>query len=168
MKQLDDLSAWYHGLQARERMLVAGTAVIVLVTLFYISTWEPLHTGLAEQQQQQFANQKSLAWMQQASAEAKALKAAGNRTRKSSGNQAITLVLEQTSKNSAIKNNLSKLESSGKDGARVTLDGASFDQMLIWLNTLQQNHGIVVSSASIDRADASGTVNARLSFSKNE
>jgi len=168
MNQLDALRQWYTSLQVRERIMVASAAVILVITLFYISVWEPLHKGLEDAQQEYEANLNNLQWMQQAAADVRALKASGSKIRAAASDQPVTLVVEQAASNSAIKANLSKLESSSNDGARVVLDGASFDQMLVWLNTLEQSHGIPVSSASIERGEKPGTVNARLSFNKAE
>lgn len=168
MKQLDAFNQWYSGLQTQERNMVLITSIVVAITLFYIAVWEPLHTGAREAEQQYQVNMKNLQWMQQAATEVRTLKATGNRVRKAAANQPVTLMVEQSANTSAIKPNLSKLESSGKDSARVVLDGASFDQMLVWLNTLEQNYGLPVASANIERADKPGTINARLSFNRAE
>jgi len=164
-QQLEAASIWYHSLPQRDRMLVISTSVILLITLFYLIVWEPIHTGL-EQQKQQYQSQKSIVrWMQEASAEVKLLKRSGAKTITSS-NQPVSLIVEQSAKISGLKNNIGKLESSGKNGARTKLDGASFNQILIWLNTLEKKHGVSVTSANIERGDKTGTVNARLSFSR--
>jgi general secretion pathway protein M len=168
MNQLDTLRQWYASLQMRERVMVISTAIILVISLFYVAVWEPLHQGLDAAQQEYESNLKNLQWMQQAAAEVRTLKASGSKVRAAASGQPVPLVVEQVASNSAIKANLSKLESSSNDGARVVLDGASFDQMLIWLNTLEQNHGIPVSSANIERGEKPGTVNARLSFNKAE
>ncbi len=168
MNQLNTLQHWYHSLQPRERIMVIATAIIMVITIFYLTVWEPLHKGLDSAEQEYQSNLNNLQWMQQAAAEVRALKSSGSSARNTASNQPVTLVVEQAANNSAIKNNISKLESSSNDGARVALNAASFDQMLIWLNVLEQNHGIRVSSASIERSDKPGTVNARLSFNKTE
>ena len=167
MNQFDAFKQWYSGLQERERLMVASAAVILVITLFYVSVWEPLHQGLDNAQQEYQSNLENLQWMQQAAAEVRTLKASGSRVH-SASNQPVTMVVEQVASNSAIKPNLSKLESANQGGAHVVLDGAPFDQMVIWLNTLQQNHGISVTSGNIERNAKPGTVNARLSLNKAE
>jgi general secretion pathway protein M len=168
MNALSKVQQWFESLQSHERKLVVGTAIMLIVILFYTGLWEPLHNGVADEQQKHAVNQQNLLWMRQAAADVKALKLAGGVTRKPGANQPVMLLVEQTSKNSAMTNNISKLESSGDGGARVTLDAAVFDQMLIWLHTLEQNHGIRVVSGTIERAANPGTVNARLALSKQE
>ena len=164
-QQLEALSIWHQSLPQRDRIMVNTTTVIIVITLFYLLAWEPIYQGL-EQQQQQYKSQKNVvSWMQGAAAEVKALKRSGAKT-VTSNNQPVSLIIEQSAKISGLKNNLGKLESSGKEGARAKLDTASFNQMLIWLNTLEKQHGITVTSANIERAEKTGTVNARLSFSR--
>jgi general secretion pathway protein M len=164
-QQLEALNLWYQSLSQRDRTLVIVTSIIMAVALFYLLVWNPVYRGLEQQQQQYKSQQSIMAWMQQAAAEVKTLRRSGART-VSRSNQPVSLIIEQSAKVSGLKNNLDKLESSGKEGARVKLDTASFDQMLIWLNTLEKQHGVTVTSASIERAEKSGTVNARLSFSR--
>jgi len=166
MKQLEAFNLWFYALDQRERLLVIGTAITVVITLFYVVIWEPVHQGLGEQQLLHASQSDNLMWMQEAAAEVRSLKAAGGGSRKAPSNQPVSLVLEQSIATAGLKDNLNKIESSGKKGARVKLDAASFDQMLIWLNTLEQRHGIVVTSATIDRADKPGLINARISFDK--
>jgi type II secretory pathway component PulM len=166
MNQLDNLNFWYKNLQPRERLLVVITSVILLITIFYISIWEPIYGGLDEQQKLHKSQQNTLLWMQQASAEVKALKRSGVNTNIKSSNQPVSLVIEQSASTAGLKKNLSKLESSGKAGAQAKLEMASFDQMLIWINTLKRNYNINITSANIERADKPGTVNARLTFSR--
>jgi general secretion pathway protein M len=166
MKQyLEPLNLWFHSLPQRDKILVVATSVIMIITLFYLIIWEPVYKGLEQQKQQYQSQQSIVSWMQEASAEVKTLKRSGAKTITSS-NQPVSLIIEQSAKISGLKGSLGKLESSGKEGARVKLDTASFDQMLIWLNSLEKQHGVTVTSASIERAENTGTVNARLSFSR--
>lgn len=164
-QQLDALTVWYASLQPREKLLVMLTSAVMVVTLFYLLIWEPVYQGLEQEQQKYETHRNVLAWMQTASIEAKTLKQTGARPATNT-NQPVSLVVEQSAASAGLKKYLGKLESSGKEGARVTIDTASFDQILIWLNTLQQKHGIIVTSASIERTDKPGTVSARLSFNR--
>ena len=104
--------------------------------------------------------------MQQAASEVQSLRASGKRGAIRDRNKPTTLVIEQSINNAGLKDAVKKIESSGKNGARVTLDAASFNQMLVWLNTLATHNGIHVVSANIERADTSGRANARLTFER--
>ena len=81
-------------------------------------------------------------------------------------NKPATLIIEQTINTAGLKPSASKIESSGKNGARVVLNEASFNQILIWLNTLATYNGIQVVSANIERAKTPGRANARLTLER--
>ena len=163
-QQLKILNTWYSSLPGRDRNLLIAMLAFLSVTLFYLIVWEPVHESRDLQQQQLKSQQEIYAWMQSAASEAKALKGSG--TRKVASNQPITLILETSANISGLKQQINKIESSGKTGAQVKIDSASFDQLLVWLNTLEQQHGVIITTASIERNDQPGTVSARLSFEK--
>lgn len=168
MSKLSMVTDWYGSLDARERMLVSITGIIVIATLFYLLLWEPIYKGLDEERLKRENQQSNLVWMQQAAAEARSLKASGARSTVRNSNSPVSLSIEQSIGTAGLKNNLSKLESSGKDSARAVLDNVSFNQMVVWLNTLESVYGISANSATIDRTDKEGYVNARLNMKRRQ
>ena len=163
-QQLDLLNSWYSSLPTRDRNLFLAIIVLLVVTLFYLVVWEPIHQGRDLQQQKLKSQQEIHSWMQSAASEVSTLQRSG--TRKVDNKQPLALILENSSKISGLKQSINKIESSGKNGAQVKIDSASFDQLLIWLNTLEQQYGVTITTASIDRNDTAGTISARLSFEK--
>lgn len=166
MRQLQQLSHWFHSLTEKEQWVVSGTALLVIVTLFFLMVWEPLHLGLNSEKIKQTTQNKNLIWMQQAASEAKILRNVGGTTNIRDKNKPTTLVIEQSINNAGLKPNVEKIESSGSNGARVTLNEATFNQMLVWLNTLATHNGIHVISANIEGTNTSGKINARLTFER--
>lgn len=166
MQQLLQIKQWFNSLPAREQWMVSGTSTILLITLFYLIVWEPLHLGLESELQKKNSQQEILLWMQQAANEAKTLRATGGRSTIRDKNKPPTLVIEQAINNAGLKSSVKKIESSGKDGARVTLNEAPFNQVLVWLNTLATYNGIQVVSANIERSEKPGRANARLTFER--
>ena len=104
--------------------------------------------------------------MQHAASEAKSLRNVGGTTSIRDKNKPTTLVIEQSINNAGLKPNVEKIESSGSNGARVTLNEATFNQMLVWLNTLATHNAIHVISANIEGTNTSGKINARLTFER--
>lgn len=166
MEQLQQLKQWFNSLPQKEQWMVSGTGLLILITLFYLIIWEPVHVGLETEQQKKQSQKEILVWMQQASSEVKTLRASGGRSTIRDKNKPTTLVIEQTITNAGLKSSVKKIESSGNNGARVTLNEASFNQILVWLNTLSTHNGIQVVSANIERGSKSGKANARLSFER--
>jgi len=168
MNALHRLRDWFDTLPARERVMVVMATVVVLITLFYVMAWEPLHKGLQQQLKKRDTLQQSLAWMQGAAQEVRALRAAGISGQRRDSNAPVTLTIEKTAASSGVKAQLGKLESSGKNSARARLDSVDFNQMILWLNTLEQHYGITASSISIDASGKPGRVDARITFSRDE
>jgi len=165
MEQVQQIKQWFEALTNKEQWIVSGTALLIIFTLFFLIVWEPLHSGLNTERQKQTTQSKNLIWMQKAAKEVSGLRRSGSNTVVRDKNKPTTLVIEEAIKNAGLTPNISKIESSGKNGARVTLDKASFNQILVWLNTLAKHNGIHVSSANIERSGA-GITNARLTFER--
>jgi general secretion pathway protein M len=166
MKQLEEITNWYRGLQQRERQLVLAASVVIIITLLYLIIWEPIHNGLEQQTQKYQSQIEILEWMQAAASEARALQLSGVSNKRSGSSQPVTLLVEKSAATAGLKPYMSKLESTSDKGARVTLDAASFDQMLLWLNTLQVQYGVTVSSANLDRDNKPGAVNLRMTLNR--
>jgi general secretion pathway protein M len=166
MAQLQQLKLWFYSLSLKEQRMVSATVAIIILTLFYLIVWEPIHQGLESAQQKQQAQKEILLWMQEAATEVRTLRSAGGRSIIRDKNKPITLVIEQTVNNAGLKTAVNKIESSGRDGARVTLDDAPFNQLLIWLNTMATHNGIQVVSANIARSSNPGRADARLAFER--
>jgi len=166
VEQLQQLKQWFYSLPTKEQWLVSGTGILILITLFYLIIWEPVHLNLETEKQKQQTQKEILIWMQRAAMEAEALQASGIKSTIRDKDKPVTLVIEQTILNAGLKPSVNKIESSGSDGARVTLNEASFNQILVWLNTIATYNGIQVTSANIERASSPGRANARLTLDR--
>lgn len=166
MAQLQQVKIWFYSLSLKEQRMVAGAVALIILTLFYLIVWEPIHQGLESEQQQQQSHKEILLWMQEAATEVRTLRSAGSRSVIRDKDKPITLVIEQTVNNAGLKTSVNKIESSGRDGARVTLKDAPFNQVLIWLNTLATFNGVQVVSANIERSETPGRADARLTFER--
>ena len=166
MQQLQQVKQWFYALPSKEQRMVLATSIILLITFFYLIVWEPIHLGLDAEQQKEQSQQKILVWMQQAANEVKTLRSSGSSSTLRDKNKPTTLVIEQTIKNAGLKPSVKKIESSGNNGARVTLNDASFNQVLVWLNTLATHNGIQVTSANIERSEIPGRTNVRFTFER--
>ena len=166
IRQLQQIKLWFNSLPSKEQWMVSATGLLIIVTLFYLIVWEPIHVGLEAEQQKQQSQKEIMFWMQQAALEVTVLRSSGNRGTVRDKNKPATLVIEQTINNAGLKPSVSKIESSGKNGARVVLNDAPFNQILVWLNTMATHNGIQVVSANIERANKPGRANARLTLER--
>jgi len=166
LQQFQQIKQWFNSLPSKEQWMVSATGLLIIITLFYLIVWEPVHVGLEAEQQKQQSQKEILLWMQQAAVEVRVLRSSGMRSTVRDKDKPATLIIEQAINNAGLKSSVSKIESSGKNGARVVLNDAPFNQILVWLNTLATHNGIQVVSANIERASKPGRANARLTLER--
>ncbi len=160
------MSAWWQRLNDREHWMVGGSAVLVMMLLFYTLAWQPFQAKLTGLRQAVAQQRKELAWMRQAATEIKRLEntgAASQTPRVGDGRSLLTLV-DQTAKTAGLGTAVKRVEPQGEDKLRVQLEQVSFDKVILWLGTLKQAHGVNIVNAVIDRQTDNGQVNARLTL----
>jgi general secretion pathway protein M len=157
------MKQWWEGLQARERRTLMLGALALGIMFFYFGIWQPTHTRAAALEQQVADQRVLLAWMQQASAEARALQgSAPARSAAGTSGQGLFALADQSARQAGLGNAIRRVEPSGNNRVRVNLEQASFDDMVRWLATLKSRHGIEIDTLSVRAGNEPGRVNAQL------
>jgi general secretion pathway protein M len=158
---LAQLQARLAQLAPRERLLVIGGGIVLLITLLYLLLWEPLvlaHTQRAAALQ----SERALATrIEVAAAEAQRNRGSGNTANLS---MSLLAAVDQTSRSPTLGKAPARVQPEGEREVKVWLEGVAFDNLLRWLQELETRYGISASSAEIERGDAAGTVSARLTL----
>jgi general secretion pathway protein M len=102
--------------------------------------------------------------MQRSAQQLAELKQSGGAEPTGLGGRSLLAVTDSTARAGGLGDALKRVEPEGRDNVRVWLDGASFDVLLKWLATLSTTHGIQVDSATLERSETAGRVNARLTL----
>ena len=158
------MRAWFASLAPREqRVVLAGTAVAVLV-LVYLLVVEPVAAAFAERERRVESLQSQIEWMRGAAAEVASLRAGGARSRGGS-EQPPYLAIDQALRGAGLPQP-QRLEPDGDNGARLEFDAVPFDPLVQIIGRLRSESGLRVTRARIQRADAPGTVSARLTFER--
>lgn len=163
------MKAWFATLAPRERMLVIAAAVIATFGLGYIALWEPLAASVARLEQSVQAQRELKQWMQKSAAEAQRLRGAGAPTPvASSGEESRSLlsITDETVRENNLGSSVRRIQPEGQTIVRVVLEQASFDDMMIWLGTLQRSFGVSVVDLAVDRHEQVGRVGARITLKK--
>lgn len=101
-----------------------------------------------------------LAWMQANEGAARMMAGQNlDRPRPAAG-QSILSLASQTAQSHSIS--FKRFEPFADGGLRIWLDNIDFNKMLMWLTQLQEQYGIDVLQASVDRGKNSGKVSAKL------
>ena len=159
------MKAWFLSLAPRERLMVSAAAGVVILALIFLLAWEPLASRVTQLQQSVDEQQALKQWMQQAAVEARQLRGAAG-SAAADANRSLLAIVDQTSKQSRLGSAVKRIQPDGQDLVRVSLEQASFDDVVLWLGTLQRSYGVNVVDAALDRQANAGRVNARLTLKK--
>ncbi len=153
------LQTWLDSLNPRERRLVIGGGIFLLLFILYQITWAPFANGVANMQSKVSKQQQDLIWMQQAAEEVRSLQGGGRRAVYSGS---LLGLIEKTARQKGLGSSIRKVQPEGQNGVRVWMDKVSFDAVMTWLDELQVQQGVTVSSFSAERTAQEGWVNIRM------
>lgn len=153
------LKTWFEGLKASERQLVVAAGVVLGIAVAYWALLAPLSRAVETREQRIERKQQDLAWMRSVSGPIQQLSASqpGANT-----GDSLVVVIDRSARQAGIASSLAGQSPNGDQGMRVRLENAPFDSVVMWLSALQQQYGIAIESASIDRTGKPGVVSASL------
>jgi general secretion pathway protein M len=158
------MKQWYEGLESRERIMLFSGVIVLSVFLLYMLVWQPVHSGY-DRLKSTISEQRTTAlWIQQGAAKVKQLKGAGGIAGQGLGGRSLLAVTDSTARAGGLAAAMKRIEPEGRNGVRVWLEGASFDQFVTWLGLLSNKYGINPDSVSMERGEAAGQVNVRLTL----
>lgn len=154
------LPDWIANLAPRERNLVYAAAAIAAIAVLYVGIAMPLTRMHARQAARVEKKTADLAWMQQAAPRVSAIAGQGG----AAGHESLVVLVDRTGRESGLASSVRDQSPSGDNGLRLRLEGASFDAMVAWLASLQQQYGVNVAAATIAAASGPGLVNASITL----
>jgi general secretion pathway protein M len=156
------LQQHWEQLQPRERRILLGGAIGAVLLLAYALVWIPFTDRLAQLENSVITQRGTLAWMQQAGAEVRTLRG----TRPAAGSpQSLLALSDESAKAHRLGGAIKRVQPDGQHTVRVWLEGAAFDDVLRWLDTLAVQHGIRITGLNVERTAATpGQVNARVAL----
>jgi len=158
---MNEIKAWFFGLQQQERIIVSGGAIALVLMLFYVAIWDPVHTGVTELEKKIARQAPALEWMQQAASEVSVLRS-GQTAKKVTTGQSLLSLVDSTAKQGGLGNALKRVKPDGDKKVSVWFEEASFDGMITWLEKLNKTYSIEISSIVIDRKDTPGIIDSRV------
>ncbi|MGB5717609.1 MAG: type II secretion system protein M [Gammaproteobacteria bacterium] len=158
------MRAWFDSLEARERLMVAAGAALLVLFLLYVLVWSPIHSGYDALRNSVEEQRTTALWMRESAQTLTSLKRNSGKAAQGLGGKSLLSVADSTARAGGLGTALKRVEPEGKDSVRVWLDGAPFDVLVKWLGTLSIIHGVSAESATLERSDATGRVNARLTL----
>lgn len=158
---MNELRQWLGGLSARERNLVYLAAVLLSAAIVYFALVLPVTSAAAKRAARVEQKTADLAWMRQVAPQVIAAAATGGGA---AGSESLVVLVDRTGREAGLGTAIRDQSPSGEHGLRLRLEAASFDALIAWLASLQQQHGVSVDAATIDAGTAPGLVNASLTL----
>jgi len=159
---MNELRQWLDRLAPRERNLVYLAAAVLGVAIVYFAIVLPVTTAAKNRTARIEQKTGDLAWMRQVAPQVMAASAAGAA---GAGNESLVVLVDRTGREAGLGSSIRDQSPDGERGLRLRLEAASFDVLVAWLASLQQQYGVRVDAAAIDAAGAPGLVNASLTLS---
>lgn len=155
---------WWEGLATRERLILLSGGALLTVMLLWALLWQPLVSEVRRMENEVAAQRENLRWMQASAAELQQLRGGGAQATAGLGGRSLLGVADQSARSAGLGSGLKRIEPDGADAVRVRLEGVSFDKVILWLDGLARDAGVIASSVTVERTEAPGLVNVRLSL----
>lgn len=150
------LRDWYQAREPREQQVLFWGGIAALAILLMGSLWK-LDSSVDRARAEVERKRLDLAFMQAASAE---ILAAGPVRMAASTSEPLVVIVDRAARESGLAQALGASEGVAPDGLRVRFNAAPFDALVAMTARLAQQHGVFVSTASVERAAEPGSVNA--------
>lgn len=156
--------ASYLNLSRRDQLALQLLSLALGCFLLYALVWKPVADYADAAESAAMAEKSSLVWMKSQEARARAIASSFNGDTGAGlpQGQSLISVIGNSARNFDLE--LQRFEPRGDDQVNVWLDKIEFNQMMLWLETLKEQSGISVAQITIDRADTSGQISARISL----
>lgn len=158
------MKEWWDGLAARERLILIGGGAVLVLVLLWALLWQPLVGRVGEMESEVATQRENLRWMQNAAAELQQLRGSGAQSAAGLGGRSLLAVADQSARSAGLGNGLKRIEPESGNAVRVRLEGVAFDDVVVWLEGLAREAGVLATSIAIERANAPGLVNVRLTL----
>ena len=158
---MNQVKQWFNELAPRERQMVSAALVVIILFVIY-QTWTSFVSHVDKLQHRVDNQQTILTWMQQAANEVKQLRGSAGTSNRPKGKQLLLGLIDRSAKQNQLGGSLQKVQPEGEQGVRIWLEKAPFKSIIIWLDNLQYQHGLVVTDISLESQDVTGTVSARV------
>ena len=158
---MQKLKDWYYGLKPRERMIISGGAVLVVLTAIYVLALAPFYSSVSTLAENVETKKADLAYMRSVAGELQALNATQPMVATPTGESLVVLV-DRTAREAGLSSALTGQTPNGENGIRVRLESAAFDMAVMWLGNLELSHAVAIESATFDRTSTPGLVNISL------
>jgi len=148
---------WYHGREPNEQRIISWLALLVGVLVLWGGIWKPISDWRAVAHTQYQNAQAELDWLKANEARARALATTATTT---GAERSLLPIITRSAEAQGIQVNRVQPEANGV--VSVAVQGQPFNQLLRWLQQLEENNNVAVLRLAIDADSQPGIVNAQI------
>lgn len=156
-------------LAPRERRIVIAGGILLVIFLLYFMAWQPFVEHRQQLKETVREQQALVMWMQNTAQEVERLRAnSPTGAGQIPEGQSLLALVDQSAKSSRLGTALKRVEPEGQDAVRVWFEQALFDDLVLWLQSLQQNYGVNVNDIVVQRQETAGLTNVRITLAEGD
>ena len=148
------VTAWLAARNPRERLLLGAGAVVLALAVLVLGVWQPLRANRDAELARIARYDRTLAAVSQLPATARPV----------ADPRPIATILAQTAAAQGLS--ILRLDTPKAETATLTLQDAPFETLVLWIDGLNRDSGLAITSATIRRTEVPGTVSADLSLER--
>ncbi|MFT5521573.1 MAG: general secretion pathway protein M [Enterobacterales bacterium] len=160
MSSFTDLMNKYHALESREKQILNSGIVVVSIFIIYVLIFKPMNDSITRLEKSNASNQQLLEWMTQSVASIKGSTSSKNVNKRNG--RSLNVIINTTASSARIS--ISRSQPRDNNQYQIWLDKAMFKDLLLWLNVLQKDYGIFVSTINLGVTEVQGQVRVNLTF----
>ncbi len=153
---------WFLSLTQRERTMVQVAASVVAVFMIYLIILDPISSNYAKNKKNVATATATLEWMHSAAAEVRQLRGGRSLPDRPQGKQFILSTVDRSVRKAGLGSVMKRVQPEGDTGVRVWFEGASFDELIKWLSTIESANGLSVNEINVEQTESTGLVNVRV------
>ncbi len=152
------MQQWFNNLRRQEQLMLLFGSFVVMAYLLFVVILTPMSASVANLEEKNLQASESLVAVKQLAKEYKVLVRSG--AGKSGAKKNLARLIDSTVKTSGLTMNRFQPSSSGD--VQVRFENAVFNDVIGWISTLENDHGVSVKDLSISNGVATGLVNVSI------
>lgn len=162
--QYSQLKTKINSLKPRERWIALTSLFLLSAVTLYGLAFYPLYKAINNRTARITQKQQDIVWLRSMAGQLSGL---GNaQFTNASKNESLVKLVADSVAGSKLASALTGQIPNGQQGVKAQFENVNFNDLIIWLDQLQKNHGVQILDASITETPQAGQVNASISLTR--
>jgi len=150
---------WFLGREQSEQRIILALGSAVVLVVLWLGIWKPVSDWRDIEDNRYRSAQTTLDWMRANESRAREIARAGSAQ---AGERSLIPVITRSAEVQGLQ--LTRLQPEASGAVSVVLQGQSFNDVVRWLQQLEENNGVTVMRVAFDADTQPGLVNAQIRF----